>query len=253
MRTWPLLLLIGCESEALIAAEMEQVLFDGQAVIATQLVALEVLSHAFDETTIGTTTGTQRHGSSCGCPCTERVGDTPPYIVSLDYDELGCLPLSGLLPSNMAGHVVLEHDGQTTSATFDGLQLGLTHQIEGTLEGTVSPDVSEIIISNAQIEAGSYTVSLDTTTTIDDDGLQLHGGAQVAGEAPAPIEITDLQLPWDEIPPPCPSPSSGRMRLSASTEVEVDFASPGDGLVTVTRKGRISQPTDFCGYRTDLF
>ena len=255
MRTcWPLLFLFGCESEALIASEMEQVLFDGQAVVSTQLIALEVLSHTFDESTVGTTTGTLRHGSSCGCPCIERIGDTPPYILNLDYGTQGCLPLSGLLPGSLAGHVVLEHDGRITSATFDGLQLGLEHEIGGTLEGTVNPDVSEIVLSNPQLEASHYQVSLDTTTTIDADaGLRIDGAASVAGDSPSELTAEGVELPWDEIPPPCPSPSGGRMTLSAKAEVSVDFGDPGDGLVTVVRKGRISQPTELCGYRTDLF
>ena len=244
-----LALLAACESEQLVASEMEQALFDAQAAVAGQLLASEILSHTLDEPTTGATTNTYRHGGENCCPCIERIGEGVPSILTLDYGDIGCVPESNLIPSSLAGHAILEYDGNGAEVTFDDLEVGRDHLITGALEGTLSEDGSKIALI-ATLEAGSHQVEIEATSLIG-DVVRLDGSAVVSGGGS--LVLRGLELPWERIGPPCPVPESGHAVLTATAEVDVDFAEPGAGFVTVSRKGRVSESVDWCRYRTDLF
>ena len=245
------LAIVACEPEDLIVYEMEQALYDSQTAVALQLVGTELISHAFDETDTGTTSSTYRHdGGSC-CPCTDRAGEAPPYILTLDYDEGGCVPDSGLIPSSLAGHAIVEFDGTTAEVTFDGLEVGIDNLITGSLSGTPSPDLTQIDVV-ASMEASGYAADLTATTLIDPDvRIEIDGEAVVTDARP--LTLAGLQIPWERIAPPCPTPEAGHATLEAESTVDVDFADPGAGFVTVSRKKRVSESVEYCGYRTSLF
>ncbi|MBX2798579.1 MAG: hypothetical protein KTR31_12935 [Myxococcales bacterium] len=241
-------LLTGCANEAQIVADMEQALFDSQAAVAVQLLATEMIAHTFDEPS-DTPTTTLRHGESCGCPCIERIGDEPPYILTLDYPDGGCVPLTGLVPGSLSGHAVLEYDGSMASVTFDGLEVGLGNVLTGTVQG--GPPGEAMFPVRADMTAGDYAVTLNTETGLSEaTGLFVDGTATVDE---AEVQLSAIDLPWDEIPPPCPSPASGQATRLGGPDVTVDFADPGNGRVTVARRSRVSDAVDYCGYRTSLF
>ena len=244
--TMPVLFfLVGCESEETVVSEMEQALYDSQTALAVQLLSTELLSHTLSEPT---STTLYRHDPAA-CPGIERSGESPPFVLTLDYGDSGCVPESGLVPSSMSGHAVLEYDGARADVTFDVFEVGLGNEVSGSLSGILSDDGAQIQLE-ADLTAGGYAVTLDTTTVLG-ERVQLEGVATVS--AGIPLTLESLELPWERIAPPCPAPEAGHTHLTATTDVEVDFAAPGGGFVTVTRKGRVSESVDVCGYRSSLF
>ena len=236
----------GCASEATVVQDMEETLRATQVVVAAQLVATELLVQALadPEPEPGL-----RHGDGCGCPCIERIGEGAPLVVEVDYPNTGCLPTSGLIPNTLSGHAVLTYDGDNVTVGFDALALGGGHPVAGTLNGEPALDGSSFGV-DADLTMGTHTVALATETVLNvDDQLTIGGSATVEG---ASFEVRGVQLPWAKLAPPCPTPVGGTVERQSSPRVDVDFASPGDGSVTVHRRRRASDAVDYCAYRVDL-
>jgi hypothetical protein len=246
--------LVGCESEQEVAADMERALREANVAVLGALVSAELLTHVYDEPDLQ-----GRHGYDvCGCPCTERFGTSAPYILTLDYNPSGCVPESGLLPTAMAGHAIVDFDGTDSNLSWDGLQFALEHPVDGELEGKVTPSDERVAIEAlGTVTIGDEQITVDLDVSIDEAGVTLDGVATVASADPRPLSFRDVVLEWDDISPPCPAPGVGTATLEnpdrKSKDVIVDFARPGDGFVEVTRDGRVSESADWCAYTSDLW
>ncbi|MEZ4241223.1 MAG: hypothetical protein R3F59_34700 [Myxococcota bacterium] len=251
-------LLAGCESEAEIAAEMERSLVDANQGLVGVLVATEVM-HLVD----ATPSTTVRHSTTgCGCPCVAKVGDTPPYIVTLDYPTFGCIPDSGLIPTSLAGHTVLDADGATCDVTWDGLLLALEHEVTGDLQGEASADH---VAPKGELTVGPWTATLDLDVAIAPDALTIDGdvtSTRKGDDEPRTVSYRGVRLPRETILGQCPAPDDGTAALhhpgwpdkgKEAKDVVVKFAQPGGGSVTVERDDRVSEPTDWCGYTSSLW
>lgn len=246
--------LVGCESDEEVAADMERSLREANVALVGVLVSAEMLTHVYDEPD-----RQLRHGYDvCGCPCTEKFGTDAPYILTLDYNPSGCVPESGLLPTAMAGHAVVDFDGSECNVSWDGLKFALEHDVDGDLQGTVSDAGGTIdITADGSVSIGSETITVDLEMAVDSAGITIDGTATVASDDPRTIELRSVALTFDDIAPPCPAPGSGTATLvnpdREKKNVVIAFAEPGDGFVGVTRDDRVSEAADWCAYASDLW
>jgi hypothetical protein len=261
LRTSLLLTLAACESEQQVAEDMERALSESNTALLGALLASESLAHVYDEPDT-----TARHGEPlCGCPCIERVGLEPPWLLTLDYAETGCVPETGLLPTALSGHAVVEFDGSECQVTWGGLLFALEHPVSGELGGGVSSD-GRALSPRGELTVGaenssSATFSLDLEVQLDvqdglEGGLTLDGEVTVAHAEPRQILFEGVHLTYTDLQPPCPTPSAGSVTQVHEREKKsstIRFGGAGDGFVTVERDGRVSQPTDWCGYTSQLW
>jgi hypothetical protein len=245
-----LLLLVACESEKQVAADMERALSESNTALLGVLVASESLSHVYDEPDT-----TARHGEPlCGCPCIERVGLEPPWLLTLDYAEEGCVPETGLLPTVLSGHAVVEFDGAECQVSWGELMFALEHPVSGELGGAVSSD-GRSLSPQGELTVGDQTLTLALDVRLDlESGLTLDGEVTVAHPEPRMLVFEGVHLDYQDLQPPCPTPSAGSITQVHEREKKSSVLQfSGDGLVTVERDGRVSQPTDWCGYTSELW
>lgn len=248
------------------ALDMERSLLDSSTALVGALLATEILVHVDDAPDSGEGTSLRRKpyrhgGPSCGCPCIERADGPPPYIVTLDYDVFGCVPESGLLPTLLTGHAIVEFDGTDARVTWDGLQFSTdSHGVFGELEGSVSSGAGALppgeLQAQGELTIGPETQKLTLQAQLDEVGLTLDGEVQLAHDEPRPILFEGVKLPYERMGLPCPTPVAGTATQVHERERKssvVRFGEPGEGTVTVERQDRISQPTDWCGYRSELW
>lgn len=237
--------LVACESEQVVVAEMERGLRATNDAIQASLVTAELFGQVLapPDTTL-------RHATNCGCPCSEKAGNLP-FVLTLDYAPEGCLPDSGLLPVVVSGHAVLDWDGASAGVTFDLLTVsGLP--ISGAPEVEVGASGAETTLrATGPLTVGGTQVELDQELVIDADGLSIDGTAVVDGQEPLALE--GVRIPWEGLAPPCPAPTDGTATLRADPEVLIRLGRPGDGVVTVERRSRVSEQTDLCTYRAAAF
>lgn len=265
MLTTPMLLLsslVGCESDAEIAADMERSLRDANAGLVPALVMAEVF-HQIDVPP----DRTSRHGTeSCGCPCSDKIGVSLPYVLTLDYNVNGCVPDSGLVPTALTGHVVLDFDGADCNATWDGLLVALEHEVGGEITGNVG--VSAVTSSSGiepgvfdprgALTIGPWSGDLDLHIEIGADAVYLDGSVTADDpEDPRAMQYDGVRLPLASIAGRCPTPDQGLATLvnpdKEQRSAVVRFAEPGNGEVTVQRDDRISEATDWCAYASELW
>lgn len=246
--------LVACESEEEIAAEMERALRDGNTALVGVLLAAETLSHVHEPTAT-----TARHDpDACGsCPCLTRTGlATGPFTLELDYGDSGCLPTSGLVPTALSGHATLSWDGTTATATWNGLLFGLDEPVAGSLSGEVEDDGTTVRLSaTGEPAIGAQSFDLDVDLEILGE-VRIDGTVVVPGRPASRLAFDDATIPLDAIGAPCPTPAAGMVRLEnpedTDKDVVVDFAKPGDGNVTVVRDDRVSEAVDWCAFRSEL-
>jgi hypothetical protein len=258
LRTSLLLLLVACESEEQVAADMERALSESNTALLGALLASESLAHVYDEPDT-----TARHGEPlCGCPCIERVGLEAPFLLTLDYAETGCVPETGLLPTVLSGHAVVEFDGAECQVTWGGLMFALEHPISGELGGGVSSD-GRALSPRGELTIGPTTMSLDIEVQLDlESGVTLDGSVTLSHSSsekdwePRQILFEGVHLTYQDLQPPCPAPSEGTVTQVHERDKKssiIHFGAAGEGFVTVERDGRVSQPTDWCGYTSELW
>jgi hypothetical protein len=242
--TLSLLAVSGCESEEQVAAEMELALQDANEVLVEALLSAEILGQPLEPA------GTLRHGSACGCPCLEQIGVALPTITQLDYDLAACVPTSGLLPTLLAGHAVVEFDGAEADVTWDSLLVGLDQPVTGSLFGGVELGDPAVLSPQGELAVGERQSALDLRLTLEGDGLRLSGQVTVAAEEPRVLELRDLVLSGQDLAGACPRPSAGTAALLHPKRERKDSVVRflPDGQVLVERDGRESQPTDWCAY-----
>jgi hypothetical protein len=249
----PMLLLAACESEADIAAEMERALADSSQAMVGILLSTEVMHQVSVPPA-----ATVRHGpDECGCPCTDRVGAGASFVMTLDYADLGCVPVSQLLPTSLAGHAVLEFDGSECGITWDQLVLGLEHAVSGDVTGPAS---GSSVSPRGKLTIGPWTGTLDVDVAMEDDALFIDGevtSKQPDDDEPRTVRFDGVRLPRAAILGQCPTPDDGEATLlhpkNDQKNAVVRFAHPGDGQVTVVRDERVSAATDWCGYTSPLW
>ncbi|MEQ1565698.1 MAG: hypothetical protein ABMA64_08675 [Myxococcota bacterium] len=251
--------LSACESQRTVAEEMERGLGESNDAVLAALLSGELLVHV--DGPVAPTTPVRHDPSACGCPCLSRVGDNVPYVQTLDYATLGCIPTTGMLPTALSGHVVLvvEDDGEC-DASWQDFTFALEHEVSGTFSGrSVAEGVGWRMAALGALEVGPRTFDLDLDLVTDAGGVHVDGTVSV-GPAPAgdprQVVLRDVFVPFDAIGAPCPRPSAGTATLTDGDEaqdVSVVFDRPGDGFVVVQRKGRESEPADFCAYASELW
>ena len=257
-----LLPLIACESGERVALDMERALVETNTAIVGALLASEVLTHVYEDPDT-----TLRHtGSTCGCPCIQRIGDFTPYILTLDYPIGGCVPQSRLLPTALTGHAVVEFDGAEGRVTWDSLLFALEHEVTGEMMGEVSPDGS-LVSPRGALTIGDQTMEIAVDALVDPSeggGITFDGEVTTAphtsaGDEPGEVRAVvfeALSLPYSALSPPCPRPASGSATHVHEREKKsalIQFDEPGDGFVTVQRDDRVSEPADFCAYASELW
>ncbi|MEQ1504796.1 MAG: hypothetical protein ABMB14_21345 [Myxococcota bacterium] len=238
--------LAGCVSDAEIAAEMERALGDASEAMVEVLVSTEVLDQVDDPPDV-TLRDVRHGGDACGCPCTERLGGGIPYVLTLDYSQYGCVPASGLVPSAITGHAVLDYDGQDCRVTWDGLQLSLEHDVTGELGGEVSGGV---VAAAGDLAIGPRDAGIDLSVEVGEDGLTIDGEVTASGADPRPIRFEGVNLPRSAVAGRCPTPDAGTATLVDADHPDrsaVIRFGPG-GAVTVERGDRVSEDTDWCSY-----
>jgi hypothetical protein len=254
-----LLLAAGCESQAVVAADMERALRDSNDALLGALVAAELLTHVYDEPD---TTGLRHDTGTCGCPCVSKLGDVP-FVMTLDYPTTGCVPDSGLVPTAISGHAVVDvdQDGECRATPDQTFELGLEHGVAGNLEGEVhGTSEDQDLVAVGELAIGPTTMAVDLALHLDPSGIQLEGEVTVTpapkDQEVRPIVLDQVTLPWDAVGFPCPRPTAGTATLvhdkNERKNTVVRFAEPGGGTVTVERDGRISEPSDYCRYVSEL-
>ena len=232
--------LSGCLSDEALVAELEDALRTTNDALAAGVVATEIRVHARETPDVEA-----RHVTACGCPCRTRTGAPPAFVLSLDYHPEGCLPVSGLLGTGMSGVLVLEVEGEDVRATLDGGALA-TRPLSGVLKGPVD---DRTITSRGTYTVDGKAFDLDLDATFDADGLSLDGEVAVDG---VPVDLAGVFVPTLGLGARCPTPSEGLATIGEGPPIPLDFAEPGDGTVTLTRRSRASAPTDLCQLRSDL-
>jgi hypothetical protein len=201
-------LAVGCVSEARVAEEHARVAEAAAQALAGSVVAAELLSHADDAPD---DEPTLRHTGACGCPCTSRVGAVDSYVQELDYAQPSCIPYSGLLPTDIGGHVWLDVDRGEVGVQRSEAVLGaraLELDLEGTWQGTPTA-------WSAELSGPLTNGALDTTLT----GLQLvRDGAPLALAGGAAGGALDGVL-WLDAPvaDDCAAPDEGVFSLDDAT------------------------------------
>jgi hypothetical protein len=245
-------LLAACESETEIAAEMERALTDSNQAMVGVLLAAEVMH----QVSTPPDTAVRHGGAECGCPCTERVGEGASFVMSLDYDEFGCVPESQLLPTSLAGHAILEFDGSDCGITWDQLVLGLEHAVSGDITGPAS---SSKVSPRGTLTVGPWTGDLEVDVALGGEALVIDGEVTSKGAdgERRTVRFDGVRLPRGSILGQCPTPDDGEVTLlhpkNDKKDVVVRFAHPGGGQVTVVRDERVSEATDWCGYASRLW
>lgn len=248
MRLLLLAAMVGCTSETRVVLEMERALILSNVAIAAELVTTEILVRSRAEPSPPPEkTQPLRHGESCGCPCIERIDAGGITVTTLDYPGTGCVPTSGLVPTTLSGHAVLEDDGATAEVTLGALTLGRVHAIEGSIGGAplTGGGTSQVV---ADLQLADHSIQLDCAIVWDPDRtVRLDGIVTIDGEA---LGLDDMAIPVDDIAPPCPSPTTGVATLRGSPPVTVTFGA--DATADVRRRNRVSAGVDLCGYRSEL-
>jgi hypothetical protein len=113
---------------------------------------------------------------------------------------------------------------------------------------------------SGSLKVGDWEATLDLHVAIDEDVLVIDGevrSARPGDEAPRAVRYDGVRLPRETIVGQCPAPDDGQAVLvhpdDPDKDVIVRFGQPGGGQVTVVRKDRVSEPTDWCGYASDLW
>ena len=243
--------LAGC-SDQKVVDEMERALTASNLAIAHGLVASEILSHTHD-----VPDSTLRHpgGTSFGCPgVIDKQGPEDNFFLTLDYAATGCVPDSALVPAPLSGHAGLQWSGTVTTVSWDGLAVE-DGVVSGTLSGSVEIAGSDALMGpTGTLTIGPSTTDLSLDVVFSTDGITFDGEVVVQDEEPDPLALEAVVLEPTDIRLPCPTPSSGIATLDGDgKEVAVDFAAPGDGLVTVERGNRTSESVDLCAYRSAIF
>lgn len=186
-------------------------------------------------------TTTLRHGEACGCPCRSRIdGDGSAFLLQLDYVPTGCTPDSGLLDSQLAGHVSVRHDGRSALVDTDPLSAG-TLDVRTQLEGWL--DASGIHMDGA-VRVGPQVAQLDLQVSETTDGIRMDG---VVISPSAHTTLEGVLVRRIDVIGPCPRPSDGTFRIAAAREpVRVEPAP--DGTAIAYWHDRASEPTDMCAY-----
>jgi len=252
MRAFAWLFVAGC-SDTKVIAEMERALTASNVAIAHGLVASEILSHTHD-----VPDSTLRHPGETGFGCPgviDKQGPEDNFFLTLDYALDGCVPDSALVPAAVSGHAGIQWSGTITTVSWDGLMVDLVNAVSGTLSGPVeTAETATMMGPTGALVIGSSTVDLDLAVEFANDGITFDGDAVVQDDLTDPLVLEGVVLAPTDITLPCPTPSAGVARLDGDgKEVVVDFALPGDGLVTVERGGRVSESVDLCAYRSEIF
>lgn len=249
------LLTTGCTSRSRVAEEMQAALARTNDGLGVALAALEPASYAIDpESTLD---DGYRHPASGPCPSNEHdTADPDLFVTELDYGD-GCLPRSGLMPTIVADAASLGWDAGGIEITYGGVLLALSNAVEGSATGAVEAQgVDERVTLDADLVIASdeqaLTATAALTALLTPDTLELDGEVHLgSGEV---VWFDGVRLPYDAIRGECPTPTAGTVTITGGDEdLVVDLAAPGEGDVTVTRGGRVSDPASLCGFDTWLF
>jgi hypothetical protein len=231
--------LSGCLSDAVVAASMEEALAASNDAVAAALVATELRIHAHEAPDVQL-----RHATSCGCPCRTKTGEGDFFVMDLDYHAEGCLPVSGLVAGGISGVIVLEVDGPSVRASTAAGGLG-GRPMGGVLEGRVAGSEVE---SLGSLEAGDHTLGLDVRASWEGGRFAVTGDVEVDGLL---VSLDGVELGWTGLASACPTPEGGVATVAGDHEVTVTFGEDGLALAALGR--HTSEPTDPCGYASDLY
>jgi len=200
----------GGSGEQDIAARQEAAAAAAASALSLTLVATELVSHTVDEPT--TTATTLRHDGTCGCPCSDRVGTDDSFVQELDYEQPSCVPITGLLPGRIGGHVWLNYDDGTVEANRSEAWVGdegepIVLAIEGTFSGQRPLWDAEL---TGELSVGEQAVGFEGTSIAAGTSLQLDGGL-TSGELSGTFDrlVLSHQPAFD----PCPLAVDGTVRF----------------------------------------
>lgn len=195
-----------------------------------------------------------------------------PHRIILDFGT-GCVPTSGLLPGEVSGSVVLEHDPQThmLSATCHDLAYegkSVDGRIQGTFSlpgnggGLVIDEAADFTVDdNGKIVTWEQDLDINIRLayiTINGESTRTepHDPPQTTPKKETDLQFNGVRFEYTNLQAECPLPNAGSLTLhffedklifdtDITAEVVFHHDSPQTGLVTLTI-GAYSEELPIC-------